>query len=304
MRVTTQLLEVHLLESLARLAESYIMDETPYPADMASAGHWELVSKFDADQLDSALYGACRGDSILLVKHVISLGATNYNFGLLGACCGNEDANREAGELMISLGAKVTEYDYFNVCARFANDMRMVAWLSKYREPSNGDFEAILRGGAFAGNMELVNFAIHNGANNWDMMLFDACSGGDTGMILLGLVNGGTPRLGLAGACIGGNIHAVDWMVRLGATNYDHGLNNAASENHIDVALHMLELMTHHDQVPDVDKLNSAFSVAYHNEYFPLARILLDRGASKCTHTHYCTDTWETHLLTLRSSKS
>ena len=61
MRVTTQLLCEHFPEDLSLLIESYIM-EYGFPADMASAGHWELVHEFKTEQLDSALYGACRGD--------------------------------------------------------------------------------------------------------------------------------------------------------------------------------------------------------------------------------------------------
>ncbi len=300
MRETTRLLCEHFPDHLACIIESYIMEDG-YPADMASAGHWELVSEFKPDELDSALYGACRGDSIPLVNHVISLGAKNYSFGLLGACCGNSPENQEAGDLMFSLGAEVKTYEYFDAVARFANSMRMVTWLAKHAEPCDRDFKSILRGGAFTGNMELVNFAIHNGANNWDTMFFDACRGGDRGMILLGLVNGGIPSHGLAGACSGGHIHVIQWMMRLGATNYDHGLINAVMENHVDTVHYMLKLMTQNGNTLDATVLNDVFSIAFHNNHFTLAHILRDLGAKRCTHTHYCNVPWTDHIAAMES---
>lgn len=295
MRVTTQLLCEHFPENLALLIESYIMEDG-YPADMATAGHWELVSEFKEDQLESALYGACRGDSILLVKHILEMGSTSYDFGLLGACCSNGEVNREAGDLMISLGGKAETYEYFDAVARFANDMRMVTWLARFQEPSERDYESILCGGAFTGNMELVNFAVHNGANNWDSMLFNACKGGDTGMILLGLVNGGKPALGLAGASSSRLENVIKWMMRLGAKNYNHGLINAAMENHIDIVLYMLEL--------GADRIDDAFSIAFHNSHFALAHILLTHGATQCTHNHYCRTPWADHITAMESENT
>lgn len=300
MRKTTQLLCEHFPNNLAPLIESYIMEEG-FPADMATAGHWELVSEFKDFELDSALYGACRGDSIQLVRHVISLGAKDYSFGLLGACCSNREVNREAGELMFSLGAEAKTYEYSDAVARFSNSMHMVTWLAKHKELNDIDFESILRGSAFTGNMSLVNFAIHNGANNWKMMFFDACRGGDHGMILLGLVNGGIPSLGLAAACSGGQMHVIRWMMRLGAVNYDHGLINAAMENHIDVVSYMIKIITQNGNTLDATVLNNVFSIAFHNSHFTIACILLTHGAKRCTHSHYCTHPWIDHITSLQS---
>ncbi len=94
-------------------------------------------------------------------------------------------------------------------------------------------------------------------------------------------LNGCKPILGLAGACTGGQLHAIKWMIRCGARNYDHGLSNATMENHIDIVLYMLEL-----GATDHCRISRAFSIAFHNNHFALAHILLERGAKQCTHTN------------------
>ena len=303
MRATTELLCEHLELNLALIAESYIIKDG-LPADMASAGHWEIVSEFDAHQLDSALYGACRGDSIALVQHVLSLGASDYDFGLLGACCGDSESNRDAGELMLSLGANLTAQDYFHAVARFGNSIHMVTWLTKHKVPNDADLEAILCGGLFNGNMEVVHFAVQNGASHCRMTFFDACAGGDTGMVLLGLINGGSPAIGLAGASSGGHIPIIQQMIRLGATNYDHALLNAVIENHLAAVQYMLDYIIQHKKEINATVLNDTFSIAVHNNYFEIARMLITYGAKKCTHSHYCTQPWSLHVNALQSQET
>ena len=302
MRITTQMLREHLENNIALIVESYIM-HNGLPADMASAGHWEMVSEFEADQLDSALYGACRSDSIELVKHVLSLGAKDYDFGLLGACCGNHQTNRDAGNLMMLLGANLKSYDYFQTAALFGNSVCMVTWLAKHIEPNDGDFETILRAGAFNGNMELVNFAIQNGAEGWRRMFFDACAGGDNGMVLLGLMNTRIPAIGLAGAGHGGHIIIMERMLRLGATNYYHALSNAILSNRVDAVRYMLDYITQHTKKINSTALNNAFSNAFHLGHFEIAHLLLICGADRCMFYKDCNQPWELHINAMQSQK-
>jgi hypothetical protein len=215
MRETTRLLCEHMPEGPALIAESYIMMEG-YPADMATAGHWELVSAMSKEKLDSALYGACRGDSMPLVHHVIALGATDYVFGLLGACCGT---NIEACELMLPRveysALAENSFECTHAAAAYGG-MRTVEWILEH--PQLLSDPGLICGAMQSGDMRIVSLVISMGIRDYTEMFYAGRSG-DRGIALLALLRGGNPRAGLRGALSCGHINLARWMISHGADN-------------------------------------------------------------------------------------
>ena len=162
---------------------------------------------------DECLEGACLGGHLDLAKYMVEKGANIWNRGLTRACEG--------------------------------------------------------------GNLTLINYMIEKGANDWNNALYGACKGGhwrdakhptrlssrgreplvssegrdlwspdqpscDLVTYLLGKY---TISLcsGLAGACRGGHLELVKFLVEKGANNWDWGLAHACRGGHLDLAKYMVE---------------------------------------------------------------
>jgi hypothetical protein len=272
------------------------MDITSYPADMATAGHWEIVSGFGRDEFDSALYGACRGDSMPLVRHVIGLGASGYEFGLLGGCCGT---NFEACELMFSLIRKTPKNigEYFHAAAAFSG-MNMVKWLLNHYPDVENCYEYILSGGARGGDMEAVSFVISNGEpTNWDDAAFNAAEGGDRGMTLLMLTKGANINTSLIGACYGDNISLVRWLLNRGATAVDNALWIAATSRYFDIVGMIFDMRP----MEANDAVSRLFGRAFHENDFKMSDFLLSRAQTPLELQCKCGKTTADHIAEIIS---
>lgn len=71
-----------------------------------------LIEKCMSNNLDEYLYGSCRGGHLNIINYIIDKGATNFNWGILGAI---ENNHMEIAEYMASLGAS-TDFNFsFNI---------------------------------------------------------------------------------------------------------------------------------------------------------------------------------------------
>ena len=103
----------------------------------------------------------CQFGYIDIIKLLISLGATDWNLGLAGACGGG---HLELAELMITNGANEWNYGLLAACK--------------------------------GGHLETANLMIASGADNWTFGLSYACSNGHLELVKLMISCGATWRLG------------------------------------------------------------------------------------------------------------
>jgi len=279
MSETSGLVAEHLPKH-AGLIESYIIEtETLFPADMASAGHWEHTMAFDKGAQDSALYGACRGDSIEMVKELLKRPGIDVNFGLLGASSGG---NIEAADLMVAHGATLDENHGGNLAeaaAKFGNSLPMVKWLAERRAETPRDIDYILEGSCGNGNADLISYAIDRGARNWDQGAFAAAEGGNMETVALMLGKGASINSVLAGACAGGSAEIANHALQRNATDYNAAARAAAGEGRLDY----VELMFKQGATD----VNGVFTEGYHRDDWSAARLkvvewALARGAERC----------------------
>ena len=82
----------------------------------------------------------------------------------------------------------------------------------------------------------MIEYAIENGANNWNMGLDGACEGGHM-KIVIDMVGQGATRYNFAfeKACWNGHLDVVKYIVECGATDYKKGLRSAVYNNHKDI---------------------------------------------------------------------
>jgi ankyrin repeat protein len=131
------------------------------------------------------------------------------------------------------------------VYAYFAIDSNNVYDLAK-----NGEWEAVamrntfeaLRGACRGGYIELVQFMIERGANDWNYGLWNACYGDHIEIVWLMIEKGAYDwNYGLLGACQSGHIELVQLMIEKGADDWNGGLMNACFGGHVELIRLMIE---------------------------------------------------------------
>jgi len=192
----------HLFKKLAYQRRTSITDEKEYQKAAEKGNILSLMNcSLSYDNNNNGLFASCRGSrnaphslanretgeahaSLEIVQYMMSKGATNWNWGLRGACRGG---HMEIVRLMISKGANDWNRGLFGACYR--------------------------------GHMNIVQFMIEKRAKDWNLGLYGACRGGHMNIVHLMIKKGATHwNWGLSRACKGGHIEIIELMIEKGAT--------------------------------------------------------------------------------------
>lgn len=145
MKVTTFLVEQHLPRVLAALAVEFMTARKRRVCSVAQSGEVESLVA-DAD-MDLALFGACRGGHVQLVREMRARGAKKWHWGMIEACRGGH--------------------------------VQIVEMLDVPRNARpRGTFHRALVAACRGGSERTARLMIERGANNWDDGLREACRGG------------------------------------------------------------------------------------------------------------------------------
>lgn len=184
--------------------------------DIAKYAISKLLNNGDGDcDYSSALYNACQGGNMELIKFIMGMGTSNWNSGLEGACeCGHMDVLK----LMIDKGAD--------------------------------DWDNGLEFAGQGGNLDMVKFMIENGNSatmHWDNCFRNACHFGHFHIVKFLLEKYGNKLCahyldnGLACACGGNHMDIVKFMISIGAKNWNDGLKSACRHGNLDIVKFMVE---------------------------------------------------------------
>lgn len=167
---------------------------------------------------------ACVYNDTHLINKVIETELPNWNYGLQGACQGG---HRELAERMIACGA--TDMYYGLKGAGFGGHQDLVEWmLTKIHQYyKNSGLHAVLKYAAQGGQLDMVKWIFNNGyilnkydANACDSLMSCTCRGGHTEIIEYMIEKGVDCWIeGFNGACIGGNVNIINWMMKLSGIN-------------------------------------------------------------------------------------
>lgn len=115
------------------------------------------------------------------------------------------------------------------------------------------DDDVYLASACNSGSIDLINFILDNYKDkkrnprwnqdwNWDKGLGGACRGGNMEIVEYMISKGATDwDKGLKGACMGGHIEMVEYMISKGATNWNKGLRGACEGGHFEIAKLMFD---------------------------------------------------------------
>lgn len=122
-------------------------------------------------------------------------------------------------------------------------------------------------------NVKVLHFLIERGATNWDGVLVGACKGGHMNIVQW-IISKAERKLdwnsGLALACEAGNIDIIKLMISKGANNWDHGLYRACYAGNAEVAKFMI--------LNGANNWNTCF---YHyGHQLSIMKVLTDHGAN------------------------
>jgi hypothetical protein len=171
------------------------------------------------------LYYACKGGNIkfvnkLLDKYSDAKSHMNIQRGLQGAC---EDGHKDIVTLMVKHHDVLSDYDYkIGLVAACTNNHKEIADLLFDCVKSKGHdenvlspftkghdikkyYNAALRGASIGGTLNLMEYLIHLGANNFDKCLLVACEYNQAG--------------------------AIHLLIKYGAQNIDEALKKSCKQN-------------------------------------------------------------------------
>ncbi len=96
-----------------------------------------------------------------------------------------------------------------------------------------------------AGNLEIVQYLIDNGANNYDDALYSACQGGNLEVfnLILSKKSVFMGAMTFECACQGGNLEIIDIIINRGPNSWEYGLRGACRGGHMIVIDIMIEKM-------------------------------------------------------------
>jgi hypothetical protein len=160
--------------------------------------------------------------------------------GLRGAALGGHE------ELYSKLLSQSTRRPHFRyeerLCSAFrVNNVSLVHQLLEFIGNTNDTFYKACK----YGYAELVDILIAKFGINRQSGIRGACKGKHTNLIKLMLQGDDIPlgviNEGLIGACSGGDLFIVDWMISLGATNWKYAICAAAKGDHINVMKLLIE---------------------------------------------------------------
>ena len=86
------------------------------------------------------------------------------------------------------------------------------------------------------GHLDILNFLIEKGANNWDWMAYGAAKGGHLDILKLAVEKGANNWNSIAyGAAEGGNLAILNLLIGKGANNWNYISCGAAKGGHLDI---------------------------------------------------------------------
>jgi hypothetical protein len=104
------------------------------------------------------------------------------------------------------------------------------------------DWNHVLKGASYGGQLPFVYLSIYKGASNWNDGLHEACRGEHRDIAEF-MVSKGVDgwNWGLQGACKGGHRELVEWMISKGANHWNAGLCYACKLGHMHIARLMIQ---------------------------------------------------------------
>lgn len=130
----------------------------------------------------------------------------------------------------------VTTYEYSAICAAIGGHLHILELLLSKTIGTVELYNRILRAAARSGHLNVVNYVLNRGANDYNDAMFNASWGGHINLIDIMLSVGATDyNSSMAGAAASGHIDIVDKMLQLGANNYQSAINEATFINRSDI---------------------------------------------------------------------
>lgn len=162
-------------------------------------------------------------------------------------------------------------HDFYQACrdGNLENVASIVSRINSLDELNDGFIDACIHG-----HLEIVNFLIASGANNWSCGLASACGNGHLKIVQL-MINKGAKTFaeGLENACSGGYLEIVRLMIDCGALNFNHGFIYACGNGHLEIVNLMIS--------KGANDWNEGLYRAYLGDHNDVQKLMISKGADR-----------------------
>ena len=208
----------HQFKKLAYFRQTTITTETEYQEAAEKGDILSLINCSLPYWNLSVWCAACTEGHMDIVQFLLAKYTTDKNEKFLHQC---KEGNMDIIKYMRHKGDNVLNIGLSDACE------------GKLRLPGNASHP-------LGGHMEIVQFLISKGANDWNNGLYYSCRGGHMDMVQLMIEKGADEwNVGFDGACEGGHMNIVQFMIEKGADEWNWGLRYACYGGHMDI-IHLM----------------------------------------------------------------